>query len=98
MRNVHILDSAAIVSAESYSPPDPKVRELRSPIPAEHRMCLAQMGNARHGVGAADQRPLRLLAQHVFHGRAQNDVNAVFPDDQQRFDVDLVRAMHVVGV
>ena len=92
----HVADAGAVPADEHDVPPDAAVGQPRTPVPAEHAVGLAQVGEALHGV-AGPLQPVRLIRlADVFGGRGEGDGDGVFAGLQQGLHVELPGAVHVV--
>ena len=92
---LHGLHSAGIPELQIDVAPDAQIRELWTPVPAEHIMCLAQMREARNGVLLSPERVLLLLSGDIGKGRIELDLERILVAELVR-DVEAPAAVHIV--
>ena len=97
LQHQHVPDAGRVDADERDIAPDAGIRQARAPVPAEHAVGLAQKRETDHRVGAAVGRVFGVGLADKLCRRGKADLDPVFPLAQQRLDVVLPDAVHVVG-
>ena len=64
--NQHIPDAGDVHAEKGDVPPDTRVRQTGTPVPAKHAVDLAQIGKALHGIRRTIRRREVIVLPDVF--------------------------------
>ena len=92
------VPDAGLIPGDQFNiPPDPAVRQPRTPVPAEHAVCLPQVGKPFHCVRGAFQPVCGIGFPDVLcRGRKTNN-QFIFSGFQIRLDIKEPGAVHIGG-
>ena len=97
LEHQHVPDAGGGDTDELNASPDARVRQTGAPVPAEHAVGLAQVGEAHHGVGGAVRSGLGIGLFNKAGGGIKFDGNVIFSDLQHGFYVKFIGSVHIFG-
>ena len=77
LQHMDVLDSGHVHAQNHDIPPDAGIGQPGTPVPAEHAVGLADMGEAHHGVGRTVCDGLCILLFDIFGGGGKADGNGI---------------------
>ena len=96
LADIHIPQPCLVHACQPDIPPDPGIRQVGTPVPAEHAMRFSQIRKAPHRIRGSLQRLLFIGLPDIFRGRSQSDPDAVGSFLQQRLHIKFPGPVHVI--